>query len=61
MDHDLANQTARQLHGIHWKLRSTETPQPTIAEALPQVIDSVVPCFPAREFWGHVCGISGGI
>ena len=30
MDHDLANQTARQLHGIHWKLRSTETPQPTI-------------------------------
>jgi hypothetical protein len=30
MDDYLSNQIARQLHGIDWKLRSAETPQPTI-------------------------------
>jgi hypothetical protein len=30
MDHHHANQVARQFHGIHWKLRSTKTSQPTI-------------------------------
>ena len=30
MDQNFANQIACQLHGIHWKLRSAETPQPAI-------------------------------
>ena len=29
MDHDFANQVARQLHGIHRKLCPTKSPQPT--------------------------------
>jgi hypothetical protein len=30
MDHDFANQIARQFHGICRKFRSAETPQPEI-------------------------------
>jgi hypothetical protein len=30
MDHDLTNQKARQLHGIHWQLCATQALQPTI-------------------------------
>lgn len=34
MDHDFADQVARQLHGIHGKFRSAEAPQPVMRSRL---------------------------